>query len=261
MGFQRITQMQTIAPLFADWPEKMVRSTLDGCMGEAFANEPLTVAQIINGDFIFLAGDANSADVDTLVAHIPVCSASKEWLIVPRDEGWGNRVAKVWGNRAQPIERYAIRKDENHFDRDRLTAFTQALPSGYSLCAMDDACYHMAHEQSWSVDLVSQFQDATDFAERGLGIMVCWGNEPVAGASSYVVFRDGIEIEIDTRTDHRRKGLATACGAALILECLKRGLYPSWDAANRQSVALAEKLGYVFDRPYITFRLQCNERG
>ena len=37
---------------------------------------------------------------------------------------------------------------------------------------------------------------------------------------------------------------APACGAALVLTCLARGLYPSWDAANRESVALAEKLGY-----------------
>ena len=49
--------------------------------------------------------------------------------------------------------------------------------------------------------------------------------------------------ETDTREDHRRKGLAYACGAKLILECLERELYPSWDAQNMWSVALAEKLG------------------
>lgn len=54
------------------------------------------------------------------------------------------------------------------------------------------------------------------------------------------------------------RGQVTACGAALILQCLQRGLYPSWDAANMESVALAEKLGYVLDHPYITFRVQPN---
>lgn len=38
--------------------------------------------------------------------------------------------------------------------------------------------------------------------------------------------------------------------ARLILECLKRGLYPSWDAVDLRSVTLAEKLGYHMDRPY-----------
>jgi RimJ/RimL family protein N-acetyltransferase len=34
---------------------------------------------------------------------------------------------------------------------------------------------------------------------------------------------------------------------------MDKGLYPSWDAANRTSVALAEKLGYHFDKEYVTY--------
>lgn len=60
---------------------------------------------------------------------------------------------------------------------------------------------------------------------------------------------------IDTKPEYRRKGLATAVGAALILECLQAGLYPSWDAASRISVALAEKLGYTFSHAYPTCEL------
>jgi predicted GNAT family acetyltransferase len=75
----------------------------------------------------------------------------------------------------------------------------------------------------------------------------------VAGASSYSVYSGGIEIEIDTKPEYRRKGLATACGSKLILECLKRGLYPSWDAYDLRSAALAKKLGYQIDRPYVVF--------
>ena len=65
----------------------------------------------------------------------------------------------------------------------------------------------------------------------------------------------GIEIEIDTREDHRRKGLAYACGAKLVLECLEKGLYPSWDAQNKWSVALAEKLGYHFSQEYVAYEI------
>lgn len=77
----------------------------------------------------------------------------------------------------------------------------------------------------------------------------------VSGASSYTVYRGGIEIEIDTRIDYRRQGLALACGAKLIMECLKRGLYPSWDAQNPGSVALSQKLGYHFDREYPVYEI------
>lgn len=78
---------------------------------------------------------------------------------------------------------------------------------------------------------------------------------PVSGASSYSVYNGGIEIQIDTRTDYRRQGLAAAAAAGLILECLDRDLYPSWDAANLWSVALAEKLGYQFDHEYDAYHV------
>ena len=85
--------------------------------------------------------------------------------------------------------------------------------------------------------------------------MIFHEGEPVAGASSYSSFDGGIEIEIDTKAEYRRRGLATACGAKLILECLDRGWYPSWDAQNPWSLALAEKLGYHFDREYTAYEI------
>ena len=75
----------------------------------------------------------------------------------------------------------------------------------------------------------------------------------MAGASSYAACDGAIEIEIDTRPDFRRLGLASACGARLILECLAREIYPGWDAHNQHSLALAEKLGYQLDRPYTAY--------
>lgn len=93
------------------------------------------------------------------------------------------------------------------------------------------------------------------YKELGLGVVAMNDGEIVAGASSYSRYEKGIEIEIDTREDHRRKGLAYACGAKLIIECLKRDLYPSWDAQNKWSVALAEKLGYQFSHEYTAYEI------
>ncbi len=39
----------------------------------------------------------------------------------------------------------------------------------------------------------------------------------------------------------------------LILLCLEKGLYPSWDAANLNSLGLARKLGYNYDSEYIIY--------
>ena len=64
-----------------------------------------------------------------------------------------------------------------------------------------------------------------------------------------------MEIQVDTRKDFRRQGLALACSSAFVLECLEKKLIPNWDAANQQSVELAEKLGYMFEREYQVYQL------
>lgn len=102
--------------------------------------------------------------------------------------------------------------------------------------------------------MCSNFASYSDFENRGLGVAVLYKGQLVAGASSYTVYSGGIEIEIQTKSDFREKGLATVCGAKLILECLQRNLYPSWDACDLRSVALAEKLGYHRDKPYTVYK-------
>ena len=64
---------------------------------------------------------------------------------------------------------------------------------------------------------------------------------------------NGGEVEVDTAPEVRRQGLASACAARLVLTCLEQGLYPSWDAHTRVSLALAEKLGYHSAGEYRTY--------
>ena len=94
------------------------------------------------------------------------------------------------------------------------------------------------------------FASYRQFEANALGVFILHRGELVSGASAYAFFRGGIEVEIDARVDYRRRGLATVCGAALILECLKRALYPNWDAHIKLSLSLAQKLGYALDREY-----------
>lgn len=55
---------------------------------------------------------------------------------------------------------------------------------------------------------------------------------------------------------YRQRGLAYVCAAKLILECLERDLYPSWDAKTKISVALAEKLGYHYSHTYTSIEVR-----
>ena len=243
--------MPNIAPLFDGWNETLIWSCLQGYMGEAWADDTMNPAsaQIIVGDFCCFVGVPNMA----LVENIPPAFPSETILMIPQDEAWGKLIEQAYPHRFEKILRYAIKKEPDVFDRAALQAYADALPPGFALSMIDEMLYDKAKTETWSRDLCSQFPTWAAFQAHGIGVMALYGNTPVAGASSYTVYDKGIEIEVDTKTEFRRKGLARACCAKLILACLDRGLYPSWDAHDLRSVALAEKLGYHLDKEYTTY--------
>ena len=240
-----MTDLERIAPLFDGWEETMIWSCLQGVMGRAVWNGSRTAAAVISGDFAFLAGEPDGELVRQAAGAI----------LVPRTADWHPVIEAVLGDRAVRGTRYAIRKEPGVFDRARLEAFVSALPAKYRLRQIDEALVPVLLSAGWSRDLCSAFDGPADCCRRGLGFVAMYEGAPVAGAGSYCVYDGGIEIEIDTREDHRRRGLASACGARLILECLDRGLYPSWDAHDLRSVSLAEKLGYHRGEPYTVYWL------
>ncbi len=249
----KIEDTKEAAALFEGWNETLIWSCLQGVMGAIYApwGSPVRSVMALLGDFCFLAG----APDRELAGFKPESSKQNFIIMVPQTEEWSHLIEECYGNRAARVTRYAIKKEPGVFIRERLEAAVRALPAGYTLHMIDETIFRMCQENNWSRDLVSQYPFYEDYARLGMGTAVLAGEELVAGASSYSRYREGIEIEIDTREDHRRKGLAYACGAQLILNCLDRGLYPSWDAQNKWSVALAEKLGYHFECEYPVYEI------
>ena len=245
-----------LAPLFTGMEETLIWSCLDGRMGAAWADslDHPRAARIITADFAFLAGDPSSPCAEALAGSLPE-SFRRFLLMVPCGKGWDVVIERVWQGRFRPTVRYAIRKEPDVFDRERLAGMAAQLPEGFRLAPIDEKLYHRLLEEDWSRDFCSHFASWSNYQSDGLGYIALWQGEPVSGASSYTVYNGGIEIEVDTRPDFRRRGLASACCAQLILACLERGKYPSWDAANLSSVRLAEKLGYHFSHEYPTYEL------
>ena len=99
-------------------------------------------------------------------------------------------------------------------------------------------------------------RDFAHFLSAGLGFAVEREGELVAGCSSFTLAEGLVEIEIDTAKAHRRRGLARAAGAALILHCLDRGLQPCWDAANEGSAKLGVQLGFTQPLTYTAWYLK-----
>lgn len=248
MGIFPISDPAQIQKLFANWPETFIWSFLQGCMGRAWADDPSTPrsAKLKVGDFCMFAGEPNEA----LILHQPAGEENRFVIYVPQNEAWSQMIERACGPRVKRIVRFATQKDSSLFHRETLERLAASAEPDYHLQKIDEALFHLVQKNAWSQDLCSQFKDFADYSRHGIGIVALHNGEPVSGASSYTYYQGGIEIEIDTREDFRRRGLATACGARLILECLDRGLYPSWDAHDRASLSLAEKLGYRLDRPY-----------
>ena len=175
--------------------------------------------------------------------------------MIPQTKAWEPMIESCYKEKAKKTVRYAIKKEPFVFDTERLQETVDALSTEYTLKMMDEECFFKCREISWCRDFVSQYRDYEQYQNCGLGAVILKDGEVVAGASSYISYKGGIEIEIDTREDFRRRGLAYVCASKLILECLARGWYPSWDAQNLWSIALAEKLGYHFDHTYTVYEI------
>lgn len=242
---------ENVNKIFGNWNETIIWSCLQGIMGEIHTNLAKDAAIAILGDFAFFAGNPD----EKLIRFKPESCKQDFIIMIPQNAVWAGLIEKCYGDKAKKVTRYAIKKESDIFDVEKLKEAVVSLPYGYELKVIEETEYNMCRENSWANDLVSQYKDYNTYKELGLGVAVLKDGELVAGASSYSTYDKGIEIEIDTREDYRRKGLAYTCGAGLILECLEKGLYPSWDAQNKWSVALAEKLGYHFSHEYVAYEV------
>lgn len=244
---------QRAEDLFKDWEETLIWSCLQKVMGVVYTDDlenPVSAAAVI-GDFCFFAGKSDKE----LVTYKPKGCEKDFIIMIPQNEEWSALIEACYGERAKKVTRYAIKKEPDVFSREKLQEIVEGLSHEYELKLMDEELFLWCKGQEWCEDWVSQYEDYEEYRKKGLGVVILKDGIPVSGASSYSSYRDGIEIQIDTEKAYRRKGLASVSGAALILECLKRGLYPSWDAQNKESVILAEKLGYHYDHDYVAYEI------
>lgn len=252
---KKVTDTKNVEHLFSTWQETCIWSALQSIMGDIYAEdtEKPTAAKVILGDFCFLAGEPNKE----LLAYKPESFASNFIIMVPESEAWSALIEKHYKEGAERNFRFAIKKNTGNFNKEKMERVIADIPTGLELKMIDEKLYNACLSEEWSRDFVSNYKDYAMFEKLGLGALMVKKDtgEIVAGASSYSTYKDGIEIEIVTREDYRKQGLAYRCASKLILECLKRKLYPSWDARTRISVALAEKLGYEYSHEYVAYEI------
>lgn len=240
------------ASLFDGWEETLIYSCLQKVMGKIYVTDPdrPVSAMAFVGCFAFLAGEPDKE----LLTGKPEGFV----IMVPQNDSWSELIEDCFPD-ARKVTRYAIRKD-TVFDREALTEMAAGLPEGYELRKIDSDIYDLCVQDPVTAEFVSAFGSKEKYLELGRGMVILKEGKIVSGASSYTRYKEGIEIEVDTVEPERRKGLASVVCSALILDCLDEGLYPSWDAHDMNSVQLARKFGYEFDREYTAYEVASDRR-
>lgn len=243
---------EKVFDLFSGWEETLIYSCLQKVMGDVFVTdtENPKAAMTFVGCFAFYAGIPEKELVEN--------KSDGFVIMVPQNEAWENLIEECFPD-CKKVTRYAIKKN-TRFDKEKLQKMVNQLPDGYELRRIDGELYDMCLQDPVTADFVSAFGNKESYLGLGRGMVILKDGKIVSGASSYTRYGEGIEIEVDTAPDERRKGLATIACAALILQCLDEGLYPSWDAQNLHSVHLAETLGYEFDHEYAAYEVSSDRR-
>lgn len=251
-----------VEKLFESWDETMIWSCLQGVMGEIYVTEAegqeeSRSAVAVLGAFAFFAGETNRE----LVLYKPESYQGDFVIMVPQNPKWEALIEECYPECNKKVERYALKKEPDVFDKEKLQKTVDGLPEGYELKELDEAVYNETKKKEWCCDWTAQYSDWETYRKLGLGVVILKEGQLVSGASSYTTYENGIEIQVDTKEEYRRKGLAEICSAKLILTCMERGLYPSWDAQNKGSLALAEKLGYHYSHAYTAYEVYKYGKG
>lgn len=217
---------------------------IEGQMGQAFVDDPdtPTAYRASIGPFWYFAGDAGSAGGRALLAEWPPYH-----LLMPSPPDWAAAARETFGERLVSFPRYSF--SASALSEEHLTRVIDASPQRDRVIAVDDALLDRIARTDSYVDL-ADFDSPADFLARGLGFVALDGERMMGAAYSSLVCSRGIEVSLYVDEPYRRQGLATALAGRLLLACVRQGRRPNWDAANLESCALAEKLGYVATGTY-----------
>ena len=246
MQFVEIEKRNNLAPLFESCEDATILSAISGKNGSAYADnedEP-KVAMMVIGDYVFITGSDKDPEIKKALDILDKIYKNNGFNIRTLNKELDPVIEKHYRKRIYKYYRFATLRTFKYMDFKKLEEAVIKKSKDYTFSLVNKELYQKCKETEWMRDFVIGFDTYEEWEKDGLGVLILKDGEPVSGATSYSAYPGGIEIEIITREDMRNQGLAFAGAAALLLECKKRGLVASWDAAHEDSLRLAERLGY-----------------
>jgi len=214
---------------------------VEGQMGRALVDDPRrpTAYCVAVGPFRYFAGDAATPGGQTMIRELPPWT-----LLMPSPPEWIAAAQAAFGDRLVGFPRYSFSAEA--LSEAHLTHLLDNSPHRERVVPVDAELL----ARPGSPVEIEDFDSPADFLARGIAYTLLEDGQPAGAAYSSLVCSRGIEVSIFVDEPYRRRGVATALAARLLLACLRRGLRPNWDAANPESCQLALKLGYAATGTY-----------
>ena len=154
---------------------------------------------------------------------------------------------------------YALMKNEGGNNPRRFVLETrrslteEKIPEGYELREIDE---ELLSRMEGRIVPLSFWSSSEEFLTKGKGYCLTKNGEVAAVSFSAAVSSKQIDIGIETKEAHRRKGLAVIVAKKMTEYVLSIGKEPVWDcdAANVGSRATAERVGFEVASQYAYFK-------
>lgn len=202
------------------------------------------------GTLYAIVGDYGCPEAEALIEKI------EPWhVLIAPSEKWRAIVENAWRGRLVVLKRTKL--SSQSLTVNHLLEIRNSVPPEHIIQRMDLTTVKSLDKRVHSYIPIF-FGGSGEFYKRGIGFCIKDKEKVVSSATTFAPFINEFEMEVNTVNDskYRRRGLATAVSAALILHALENNLTPHWDAENDISVKLALRLGYSNPETYESLLLR-----
>lgn len=232
-----------------------VYSILDNFIpGTVYADNghcPGTVLFKINAGIYFVLGDVTNKDFKNFLVELlrQRKKAKLRFTLFSASEDWDVAIKDKLGEEIKQLNRLTFT-----YDTDAALAEKRLPCSAYSIVKINEDMiknsleFNQAYyEEYWG--------SVSNFIENGRGFCIVHEGKVISECTSIFSSRQYAEMDIVTHPAYRGQGLASIVAGEFIKDCLENSIVPKWDCdvANRPSIQVAEKLGFVNPRQYSIF--------
>lgn len=210
------------------------------------------------GKFAYLEG-ITPRGPEKIALYNALCTECGSSRLVPGDARWNRWIEDVFPGRFRTVTRFRLEGDETTFDEERLRKAVAAFPEGFSLRPFDEEIMAKAAAEEWSSDFVNGLSDPVRAVSEGTCYAALQDGAIVSGCTGCILSPELMEVEIITRKGYRKRGMATASAASVILACMEKGIRPQWDASSQFTVMLSAKQGFRCTREYQVYEISVED--